>query len=286
MANIETERIQAQYLERLRRMLERAPADVREDAVREVQSHIEDEWRALGGDLASLHAVLERLGPPESYGRDLALQLILTPIRGQRSWIRLGSAALFWASTSLVGAAAVLLVALTLGFAVGMLGVGIARLFGSRVMLINAAGYRVLTFQGERVSFPPLAWSPLEIIIVGLVPALVVLGSLYALSSVWLHSRLAARGLDAVIAPESRPLPSGWERSARFSMILVAIAGLGSCILLVLLGNLVGIGRPGHLDLPADFWRSPVGILAFLSLLVFFSSPVLGLLWSTRHARR
>ena len=118
MADPEADRLKAEYLARLGVMLHRAPADIRQDALLEVQSHIEDEWQSLAGDLSTLRTVLQRLGPPEEYGRDLALQLMLARRDKKtgnqppttRSWLagrspkRLAQAAVFLMSTSLVGA--------------------------------------------------------------------------------------------------------------------------------------------------------------------------------------
>jgi len=289
MAQSEAERIQAEYLDRLRRMLRRAPADIREDAVREVGSHIEDEWQSLGADLPALHTVLQRLGPPEEYGRDLALQLMLQRGVIRRSPLQLAAAVFFWVSTSLIGMVIVLSAAFVFAFALGMVVIAVERLRGSDVLLIDATGFQFLSYRADRLLFPPESWSPAVCALVGLLPALIIFAGLYRFLTLWVRSRLAAHGLELVTrqAPPASPpgFPSGWERRAVLAMLGFAGAGLAGCLLFTILSELVPVGRPGNVSLPEDFFRTPLTFLVFISSLVFLSAPVLGLLWAARRRR-
>ncbi len=284
-ARLEMNRIQTEYLERLRHLLRRAPPAIREDALREVQSHIEDECQALGGGVPALRAVLERLGPPEEYGRDLALQLILARGGRQRSPARLVLAAVFWASTSLIGAVVVIAATFIFAFMLGMLVTAISRAFGNAMVLIDARNYQIFSYQAENLRFPPESWSPALIGLVGLLPALIIFTGLYRFLSLWVRSRMAQRGLALVTAELSPVFPPGWEGGALLAMLAFAVLGMGGCLLFSIISELVPIGRPGSVQLPGDFFRTPLTALAFVSGLVFLVSPVLGLLWAARRTR-
>jgi hypothetical protein len=293
----EVERVKAAYLERLRRALRRAPAAVREDALNEVGSHIEDEWRALreagshgeygrsvrGGDLAALARVLERLGLPETYGRDLALQLLLQQGSGRRSPGRLMLAAFFWASTSLAGAVVVLSAAVVLGFGLGMVVVAIQNLRGRAVWLIEAIDFQVFRYQGAALRFPPQDWQPWLVALVGVLPALVVLAGLYRFYTRWVRSRLVRRGLEWLSDRPVEALPRGWERQAALATLGFAGLGLGNCLVFGLASGLAPVGRAETLSLPEDFFSSLPSVLAFGGCLVFLCAPALGLLFTARR---
>ena len=281
VTRLEIDRLQADYLGRLRAVLRRAPPEIREDALSEVQSHIEDEWRALGGGLAALHTVLQRLGPPEEYGRDLALQLILLHGGRRRLAARLALAIIFWASTSLIGAVVVTGAMLILAFALGMLATALARALGIPMMLVDATKYQVFAYHGEGLHFPPETWSPALIGLVGLIPAVIIFAGLYRFLRLWMRSRLAQRGLVLATTGRSPMPPPGWERRALLAILAFAVLGMGGCLLFSILSELVPIGYPGTVRLPDDFFRTPITALAFVSGLVFLVSPVLGLWWAT-----
>ncbi len=278
----EANHIQAKYLERLRWILRRAPSDIREDALREVQAHIEDEWQALGGGLEALQAVLQHLGPPEEYGQDLAIQLILLYRDRWRSPANLALAAIFWASTSLIGAIVVVGATLILLFALGMLFTAAERALGIPVILIQARDYQFFNSTVEQIQFPPLSWSPASILLVGLAPAIILFLGLYRFLSLWVSSRLGQRGLW-LIKPEIQPvLPPGWERKTLLAMITFAVLGIASCVLFTFLSGLVSIGQPGAVRLPDDFFRTPSTALALIGFLLFLVSPVLGIWWAVK----
>jgi hypothetical protein len=282
-SDLEINRLQSQYIERLRRVLRRAPADIREDAIREVQSHIEDEWRNLGGGQPGLCTVLEHLGPPEEYGRDLALQLILLSKGKRPNPVRLAAAAFFWACTSLIGGAVMILSVLVFGFAVGMLVVAIARAFGSSLALIDIRNSTIFHYQIEQWSFPPTTWSPVLIGLVGLIPAVIIYVLLYRFLSLWVRSRLGQTGLALVTSERPTLLRPGWERRALLAMLAFAVLGFTSCVLFTRLAEWVIVGNPNSSALPNDFYRSPALVLAYISFLVFLLSPILGLLWAAKY---
>lgn len=287
MENSEAEQLKTAYLERLRRMLRHAPAEVRDDALREVKAHIEDEWQALGGDIPALEDALQRLGPPEAYGRDLALQLLLLRGTAPRSPWRLALAILFWASSSLLGSVVILCAALAVLFGLGMLVVAMARLGGSAsAYLIHMQGGSVFGQYIERYVFPPDAWSPILVVLLGMLPPSLILAGLYRFYMQWVRSRLVAHGLEMVVDQRPLALSKGWERQAVLAMTFFAILGLTGCIMLASISNLVPFGHYGKLSLPEDFLKTPLTFLAFLSGLIFLCAPVLGLLWATRKAKR
>ncbi len=279
----EGDRLQAEYLERLRRLLRRAPPEIREDALREVQSHIEDEWQAMGGDLPALRTVLERLGPPEVYGRDLALQLILLQRGDHRMPARLALAAIFWASTSLMGAVVMILSTLIFSLALGMLFVAIGRALGSSLVLLDFRDFQFFHYHVARWSFPPITWSPILIGLAGVIPAVAIFAGLYRFLSIWVRSRLGQSALSRVITEQPSRLPLRWERHAVLAMLAFAILGLTSCLLFTMLGERIVVGNPSSMALPDDFFSNPVMVLAGLAGLVFLLSPVLGLLWAAKN---
>lgn len=279
---LESDRIKAEYLERLRRVLRRAPQEIREDALLEVQSHIEDEWHALGGGVSELRIVLERLGPPEEYGRDLALQLILLHQGRRLSPARLAMAAVFWASSSLIGVIVLIGATLAFAFAFGMLTTAIYRVFGSPMMLIDARNYQFFNLPGLHMRFPPMTWSPALIGLVGLLPAVIIFAGLHRFLSLWVRSRLGQTGLIWITPKSSSVLPPGWESHALLAMFSFAVLGMGGCIFFTRLSGLIPYGRPASVQLPDDFFHTPLTFLAFISGLVFLISPVLGLLWAAK----
>ncbi len=278
----ESDRITAEYLERLHRLLRRAPQEIREDALREVQSHIEDEWRVLGGGISELRTVLERLGPPEEYGRDLALQLILLHSGRRLSPARLAVAVIFWASTSLIGVIVLISGTLAFAFAFGMLTTAIYRVFGGPMMLIDTGSYQFFNLPGLQLRFPPMTWSPALIGLVGLLPAIIIFAGLYRFLSLWVRSRLGQTGLILVIPESSSVLPPGWESHALLAMFSFAILGLGGFMFFTRLGGLLPIVRPANVRLPFDFFPNLLTVLALISSLVFLISPFLGLLWAAK----
>lgn len=282
MENTPARQAQDEYLDRLRKVLRRAPVDIREDALREVLTHIEDEWQALGRGDDAMHQVLDRLGPPETYGRDLALQLMLQSGSYRRKILPLIKGAIFWASTSLFGSLLVMAAALFLAYGVGMLIVAIIRQGGNSMMLVNATNSQIFGMEVEKLLFPPQSWSPLGIAMVGILPVLVVFLVLYRFYIHWVRSRLAAKGLEWISSSKNQVLKAGWERRAVLSTLVFALIGSSTCALFTIVSEITTLGQPSQLSLPQDIFRNPMLLLAFLGGLVFLSAPVLGVLWAAR----
>ncbi len=282
MTKTPVEQMTDDYLGRLRVILRRAPADVGEEALHEVQTHIEDEWQALGGSDEAMRTVLERLGPPESYGRDLALQLILQRDGERRSFLALLKGAAFWASTSLLGSLLVMAAALFIAFALGMTFVSLARLGDKAIYLVEADAIEWSGFSMQNVAFPPDSWKPWLIFLVGVLPALAAIVTLNRFLTQWSRSRLVTRGLGLFSGQPQAPLPPGWERKAVRSIVVFAIIGGSSCLLFTILSGILPFGSPGDISLPEDIFHSLFTLLAFASGLILISAPVLGLLWAAR----
>jgi hypothetical protein len=216
-----------------------------------------------------------------------------------RGWLaslspkRLVQAALFLVSTSLLGAVLAFCAAFVLAYALGMAAVAVERLSGRAMVLINATDYRFLGYHAGSLRFPPDAWSPGLVALLGFIPALVVFAGMYRFLTRWVRSRYLLRNAVGVAGSAAGPgpvtaeqaLPSGWERRAVAAMAVIAVLGLGSCLGFGLLGDLIPIGRAGTVSLPGDFFRTPLTVLAFGSMLVFLCAPVLGLLWAVRRRR-
>jgi hypothetical protein len=274
MGESEIERAKTEYLQRLRHQLRRVPASLRKDAIHEVQAHIEDGCRQSPDDPAALHAVLERLGPPEEYGHDLGLQLLLQANRAHPSLNLLIWTGIFWASTSVVGAfvivGAVLVYVLGLAFVVDGL-----------VRLISPSAHLTMIRFNDSVLIPAW-WPPLNM----LTGILILYGLTYALIFLvrrWSLGKLSRRGLVVTLNRESIVLPKGWERRASVAIIMAAIMGFLGCSIFGAIGGLLPIGRSGPMSLPQDFFKNPFTFIAFLGMMVFLLSPVLGILWAARR---
>lgn len=282
MAKTPHEQIRDEYLQRLRGILRRAPADVREEALREVQTHIEDEWQALGGGEEVMQTVLERLGPPESYGRDLALQLILQGSGKRRPVLTRIKGVLFWASTSLLGSLLVLVAAVFIIFAIGMIFVALARLGDKSIYFLQADAIEMSGLSATNIYFPSDSWAPWQIFVVGLAPAIAALLVLNRFLTQWSRSRLVARGLGLLTGQSNQVMPPGWERKAVRSIVVFALIGGGSCLLFTIFSGILPLGQPGNISLPQDFFRNLSTFLAFIGGLILICAPVLGLLWAAR----
>jgi len=282
MTNERLEQAMDEYLKRLRIILNRAPVDVREDVVREVRTHIEDEWQALGGSEDAMHVVLERLGPPEEYGRDLALQLIVHGGSERRSFLRVFKGAVFWASTSLMGSLLVLTALAFFVFAVGMGIVAVIRLSDSSVMLINGMNISLPGFNAQNLRFPPVDWSPLVIILIGLLPSVMVFALLFHFFSQWARNPKTTRGLELITGLPQAPFTPRWERRAFLAMLAFGLIGTVSCLLFTIAGDAISYLNTGVIHLPEDIFRGLLMFLAFIGLLVFACAPVLGILWASK----
>jgi hypothetical protein len=285
MANKEAKESKEKYLDRLRHILRNAPPEIREDVILEVETHIDDKWRSLGGKPHTLKQVLQQLGSPDEYGKDLAFQLMLFRGRQQRSVKLLLLAALFWITSSLIGAATMIFLTLISGYALGMVFVAMERLRGGSIGLIDSTGFRFFSYSMERFYFPPETWHPAIIGLIGLFPPLVAFSGLYLFYIKWARSRLTGHGLSIIMKDDSVLLSHGWEHRAILTMLAFGIVGLSGCAFFSVASNMISIGQPGSLQLPADFFKTPLSVFAFFGFLVFLISPILGLLLAARQTR-
>ncbi len=277
MTESEFERIQAEYLKRLRHQLRGVPPALQEDAIREVQAHIEDGCHGHPNDLAALQAVLERLGPPEDYGHELGLQLLLQANRAHPSLNLMIWTGFFWASTSIAGAFVILGATLVYLFGLAFLADGIVR-------LINPSAQINMIRMNDTLLIPAL-WPPLNMV----VGVAIMIGLTYALIFLvrsWSRGKLSRRGLAATLNRETVIFPRGWERRATLAIVAVALLGFLSCSIFGALGGLLPIGNYGPMSLPQDFFRNSLSFLAFIGAMVFLLSPVLGIVWAVRREQR
>ena len=277
MAESEFDRLQQEYLKRLRRQLRGAPAALQEDAIREVQAHIDDACRETPDDAGTLQAVLERLGPPEQYGRELGLQLMLQANRAHPSvklWVWI---AVFWATTSIVGMFVVVGAAIVYLFGLAFLMDGIIRLvdptFTTTLIQINEFSIK-------------LAWNPLVNILIGILILYLLTLALIRLIQRWGLGKLNQRGLAATLNRDQIVLPKNWERRASWTILVIATLGFLGCSIFGVLGQLFPVGHTGRMSLPEDFFKNPLTFLAFLGGLAFLLSPVLGIVWTAWREQR
>ena len=277
MGESEFEQMQAEYLKRLRHQLRGIPSALREDAICEVQAHIEDGCRQNGNDVTALQAVLERLGPPEEFGHELGLQLMLQANRIHPSLNMLVWTGLYWASTSIVGMFVILGATFLylLGFA--FLADGFARLLYPSMSLA--------LIKMNDIAYPPPWWPPLNMFTGILIICLLTIAVVLIVRG-WGRGSLGRRGLVATLNRETLVLSKGWERRATLTITVMALAGLFGCSIFGALGGMVPIGRYGTMVLPNDFFKNPFNFIAFLGALTFLLSPVLGILWAVWREQR
>jgi len=277
MAESELGRLQGEYLKRLRRQLRGVPSGLREDAVHEVQAHIEDGCRQNPNDVSALQAVLERLGPPEEYGHELGLQLMLQANQAHPSLNLMVWTGLFWASTSVVGAFVIL--GATLVYVIGL-----TFLIDGVVRLINPSAHLSLIRLNDFVLIPAW-WPPLNMIIGTLIMYLLTFALIYLVRR-WSVGKLNRRGLAATLNRETIVFPKGWERRATLAIIAVAVMGFLGCSIFGALGGLLPVGHFGPMSLPQDFFKNPLTFAAFLGMMAFLLSPGLGILWAVWREQR
>ena len=124
----ETARIVEGYVRRLRRSMRGATPDIIDEGEREIRAHIDDALAAQDeAGVGAVLDVLERLGPPEDYGRDLALYMMVEA--GYRHWSlrHMVRSTLFWALSTMVGALVVSLFGLAYALALAMVATTVAQ---------------------------------------------------------------------------------------------------------------------------------------------------------------
>jgi hypothetical protein len=278
MAENDFERIRDEYLLKLRRQLYRVPSVLREDAIREVQAHIEDGCRQYPGDVPVLQSVLERLGPPEGYGRELGLQLLLQARRNHPSLSLLLWTAVFFTTTSVGGFFVVTTTA------IGII-LGLAFLFDGLIRLLRPSNTFTLIRINDTIIIPPL-WNPVLNMVIGVLALYLFPVGWSFLEQKWIRGKLGQRGLAVALKQETVVFPRDWERRTTWAIVLIALLGLTGCSIFGVAGGLFPIGTFGSMSLPEDFFKNALTFLAFLASLVFLFSPVLGILWVTWREQR
>jgi len=265
--NDDATRLRDDYLDRLRRALRGVSRDTSAEIEREIAAHVEDALAARPErDVGALLDVLERLGPPEAYAPDLGLYMMVD--RGYRSWSvrHMVGSARFWALSTAVGATVVLI-------------------FGAMyatALAISAAGLLRLASDAFGAGRLP---APLEA-----VPTTALLiGGPVALAAITVH----LRWFIGQYVRRARPGPwaddddADWSERAARLVVVFALAGL---VLLAAAGLLAGAISLEHGALvlrlrPPSAPLSLEGLVGILGLLVYFLSPVLGILAAARTAR-
>ncbi len=179
----------ARYLQAFGRGLRRLPEQERQDAIREIESHVED-GLAAG---ASADEVLRRLGHPQMLARAYLAAYHFSRVRpgGTQTMAEVASAVAFVGSAGLGGMIIVPVFAI-LSITFGLLAVmgpvaGVARVFGARWV----------TMDGPHGPLP-LSWSIPVGFGLGLVSLAVTWGSYRALR---FYVRLVAKGYERWLRP-------------------------------------------------------------------------------------
>lgn len=269
--NDEAARLRDDYLARLRRALRGVSRDTSEEIEREIAGHIEDALAARPErDIGALLDVLERLGPPEAFAPDLGLYMMVD--RGYRTWSvrHMVGSARFWALSTAVGATVVLIFGAMYASALAIAAAGLLRLASEAV-------------GGAQ-------W-PLPVPLAGIPTTALLIGGPVALAAITVH----LRWFIGQYVRRARPEPwagdddADWSDRAARLVVAFALAGL---VLLAAAGLLAGAARleDGGLVLrlrPPEAPLSLASLVGALGLLVYFLSPVLGILAAARgrHAR-
>ncbi len=257
----EMQRIVDDYLARLRRSMRGASGDVVREAELELRAHIEDALAARGEPAVDdLLDVLDRLGPPEDYGRDLVLYMMVD--RGYRDWSlpHMVRSTAYWGLSTLAGAVVVLIFGILYLLALGLLGLGLSS------YLIAAVPARLGSWA--------LPW---VLIVAG---GLLVVG--LTLLVRWFVGQYVHHAEPHVLGIEAAD--GGWARRTERRILIVAALGCG---LTLAAGFASGAYRfEGFWPvLPPDFGASPLALASGLGLGVLLLAPVLGVLWSVRAER-
>jgi hypothetical protein len=268
-------RVVEDYLQRLRRSMRGASADVQAEALDEIRAHIEDALAAQPqAELGDVLDVLERLGRPEHYGRDMALYMMVG--RGYRDWSlphMLRSTA-FWASRTLAGAVVVPIFGLLFAAAIGATVSGAWGLAGGEMIL--PGGFPVPMGDWWRPSADRYR-SALVLMLAGLI----FLGLLVAAVR-WFVGQYVRHALPP--GGDEGQAAAPWARRTERRILILSALGFGTNLLAGFASGAYAlrvVPGPAIMPvLPPDFGRSPLAMLAGLGLVVLALSPVLGVLWS------
>lgn len=257
----EMRRIAEDYQRRLRRCLRGVAPQVVEEVEREIQAHIDDALaaRQSSGTVGDLLDVLDRLGPPEDYARDLGLYLMVD--RGYREWSLpyMVRSTAFWAISTVAGAVVV-------------------PVFGVSYLL---AGWLVLAGL-QRIALPEVAM-PMPQVLPGW-PGWVLVGlglagaALLTLVVRWFIGQYVASARPHVLG--GPPADPGWARRTSRRILVLAGTGFGISAVAGLSSGVYRFAPPYRVRLPDDFLASPMSALSLAGLVVLLLSPMLGLLWT------
>ena len=262
--SLEIEGLVDAYLRRLARGMRGATTDVRREAEREIRAHIDDALTELPARTpAALLEVLERLGRPEDYGRDMALFMMVD--RGYRDWSlpHMLRSTTVWALTTVTGAVVVL--------AFGLLFVA-----ASGLLLLGGLGWM-------DASGPATAWPAGLQLLAG---ALALLG--LPMGARWFVGQYVRHAV-----PGGQPLADeneDWARSTERRILVTAALGLGLSLGAGLVSDAFrphpGEGLAGLLP-----WLRPDGAasswvwLSGLGFLILGLAPLIGVAWSAFQRR-
>lgn len=262
--NAEQARIRDDYVARLRRALRRVTPDVAGEAEQEIRAHIEDALAARETQtVGALLDVLERLGPPEEYAPDVALYMMVD--RGYRDWSlrhMIGSAR-FWALSTAAGAIVVLIFGLLYALVLAAIAAGIQQAVADLVRPDGRA-YHVL---------PGVATWPL--LTVG--PA-----ALLALTAVlrWFIGQYVQRARPMGLGGEDGE--GAWARQTQRAILTLALIGLVVTVVGGLLAQGLRFEQSCRVYVDAAALRSPMALVGYVGLALFFLAPVIGLILGLR----
>lgn len=255
------------YLGRLRRAMRGASPDVIAEAEVEIRAHIEDALAAQSPPTPEdLESVLDSLGPPEAYARDLALYMMVD--RGYREWSlpHMARSVAFWALSTLAGAVVVLIFAVLYGLGIWLTVIGWWSALAAPVRLPTGLG--------------PFSPAPVD----GLPPILRLLaGPLLLVGLTWLVRWFVGqyvRGVRPHLAVGAEQASGGWARRAERRILAVAGLGLGLTLVAGFASGAYRFGPGLAPRLPPDFGASPAAAASGLALGVLLLAPVIGVLWS------
>lgn len=260
------------YIVRLRSAMRGASTDVVSEVEREIRAHIDDALAARPAPTpAELSSVLERLGSPEEYGRDLALYMMVD--RGYRHWSlpHMLRSTVFWAVSTVAGA----VVVLTFGI-----------LYALALAAATAAALAVLA---PALGGPPWA-APLLAQFGGLPAWLPLIGSSAAVVGLTLMVRWFVGQYVWYARPHVALVPAqdqGWARRTERRILAIAGSGLGITLAAGFASGAYRFEAGFRPHLPPDFLSSPLAMISGLGLALLVLGPILGVAWSIfREARR
>jgi|GEM_PF-4267220 len=260
----ELDRVRDDYLGRLRRALHRVTPDVAAETEQEIRAHIEDALAARGqATVGALLDVLERLGSPEDYAPDVALYMMVD--RGYREWSlrhMIGSAR-FWALSTAAGAAVVLIFGLLYAFVLAAIAAGIQHVAAD---LVHPAGDGFHVLPGV-ATWPLLTVGP---------AALVGLTGILR----WFIGQYVQRARPMGLGGETTE--RAWASQTQRTILTLALIGLVVTMAGGLLAQGIRFEQACRVHVDAAALRSPMALVGYAGLALFFLAPVIGLILGLR----